>query len=43
MIIIVEDETGPPKLARLKLKKFYHDKESEEVLKVIHYKTYGMQ
>lgn len=31
---IVEDETGPPKLAKLKLKKFYHDKESEEVLKV---------
>ncbi|KAG0080949.1 hypothetical protein BGZ90_010715 [Linnemannia elongata] len=31
---IVEDETGPPKLAKLKLKKFYHDKESEEVLKM---------
>lgn len=31
---VVEDETGPPKLAKLKLKKFYHDKESEEVLKV---------
>lgn len=31
---IVEDETGPPKLAKLRLKRFYHDKESEEVLKV---------
>ncbi|KAF9339427.1 hypothetical protein BGZ91_005920 [Linnemannia elongata] len=30
----MEDETGPPKLAKLKLKKFYHDKESEEVLKM---------
>ncbi|KAI1317750.1 hypothetical protein EDD11_007924 [Mortierella claussenii] len=29
----MEDEDGPPKLAKLKLKKFYHDKESEEVLK----------
>ncbi|KAF9137073.1 hypothetical protein BGX30_010581 [Mortierella sp. GBA39] len=30
----MEDETGPPKLAKLKLKTFYHDKESEEVLKM---------
>ncbi|KAF8948749.1 hypothetical protein BGZ47_002722 [Haplosporangium gracile] len=30
----LEDENGPPKLAKLKLKKFYHDKESEEVLKM---------
>ncbi|KAG0208543.1 hypothetical protein BGX28_000547 [Mortierella sp. GBA30] len=30
----MEDEDAPPKLAKLKLKKFYHDKESEEVLKV---------
>ncbi|KAF9155935.1 hypothetical protein BG015_007966 [Linnemannia schmuckeri] len=30
----MEDENGPPKLAKLKLKKFYHDKESEEVLKM---------
>ncbi|KAG0380857.1 hypothetical protein BGX24_004067 [Mortierella sp. AD032] len=29
----MEDENAPPKLAKLKLKKFYHDKESEEVLK----------
>ncbi|KAI8602941.1 hypothetical protein EDD21DRAFT_442455 [Dissophora ornata] len=29
----LEDEDAPPKLAKLKLKKFYHDKESEEVLK----------
>ncbi|KAF9124745.1 hypothetical protein BGW39_007927 [Mortierella sp. 14UC] len=30
----MEDESAPPKLAKLKLKKFYHDKESEEVLKM---------
>ncbi|KAK3845650.1 MAG: hypothetical protein J3R72DRAFT_19505 [Linnemannia gamsii] len=30
----MEDENAPPKLAKLKLKKFYHDKESEEVLKM---------
>ncbi|KAF9927756.1 hypothetical protein FBU30_002873 [Linnemannia zychae] len=30
----MEDESGPPKLAKLRLKKFYHDKESEEVLKM---------
>ncbi|KAF9918981.1 hypothetical protein BX616_003501 [Lobosporangium transversale] len=30
----LEDEDAPPKIARLKLKKFYHDKESEEVLKL---------
>ncbi|KAG0003447.1 hypothetical protein BGZ65_001691 [Modicella reniformis] len=30
----MEDEDAPPKLAKLKLKKFYHDKESEEVLKL---------
>ncbi|KAG0200693.1 hypothetical protein BGX33_010838 [Mortierella sp. NVP41] len=30
----MEDENGPPKLAKLRLKKFYHDKESEEVLKL---------
>lgn len=30
----MEDETGPPKLAKLRLKRFYHDKESEEVLKM---------
>ncbi|KAG0301437.1 hypothetical protein BGZ98_008359 [Dissophora globulifera] len=30
----LEDEDAPPKLAKLKLKKFYHDKESEEVLKL---------
>ncbi|KAI7821723.1 hypothetical protein BC939DRAFT_202301 [Gamsiella multidivaricata] len=29
----LEEEDGPPKLAKLRLKKFYHDKESEEVLK----------
>ncbi|KAF9943409.1 hypothetical protein BGZ67_000089 [Mortierella alpina] len=28
-----ENEDAPPQLAKLKLKKFYHDKESEEVLK----------
>ncbi|KAF9959805.1 hypothetical protein BGZ72_008723 [Mortierella alpina] len=30
----LEDEDAPPQLAKLKLKKFYHDKESEEVLKI---------
>ncbi|CAO3570931.1 unnamed protein product [Mortierella alpina] len=30
----MEDEDAPPQLAKLKLKKFYHDKESEEVLKM---------
>ncbi|KAF9570012.1 hypothetical protein EC968_002326 [Mortierella alpina] len=30
----MEDEDAPPQLAKLKLKKFYHDKESEEVLKI---------
>ncbi|KAG0247718.1 hypothetical protein BG011_001022, partial [Mortierella polycephala] len=30
----VEEEDNAPKLAKLKLKKFYHDKESEEVLKM---------
>ncbi|KAF9434563.1 hypothetical protein BGZ76_007791 [Entomortierella beljakovae] len=30
----LEDEDAPPKIAKLKLKQFYHDKESEEVLKL---------
>lgn len=34
IFFLVEDEDAPPQLAKLKLKKFYHDKESEEVLKV---------
>jgi hypothetical protein len=30
----VEDEDAPPALAKLRLKRFYHDKESQEMLKV---------
>jgi hypothetical protein len=35
-IVIVEDEDAPPALAKLRLKDFYHDKESEEVLRVMY-------
>ncbi|KAF9104622.1 hypothetical protein BGX27_010008 [Mortierella sp. AM989] len=31
---MLEDEDAPPKIAKLRLKQFYHDKESEEVLKL---------
>ncbi|KAF8982662.1 hypothetical protein BGZ46_000845 [Entomortierella lignicola] len=32
--LLVEDEDTQPKIAKLRLKQFYHDKESEEVLKL---------
>ncbi|KAF9170295.1 hypothetical protein BGX20_009161 [Mortierella sp. AD010] len=32
--LLLEDEDAPPKIAKLRLKQFYHDKESEEVLKL---------
>ncbi|KAF9203050.1 hypothetical protein BGZ49_006861 [Haplosporangium sp. Z 27] len=32
--LLIEDEDTQPKIAKLRLKQFYHDKESEEVLKL---------